>query len=1248
MAGVGSEPPGSFHRQGLVKRMSTARLSSAASLLAILIGLLAVFGWWLGIPILYTTMSGLPNMMLVTATAVILTGAGLLLASGDLPPLRRNIVRACALAVVAGVAVFQLALGGEYAPSPATSFVLVLLGITLLLLQASRPPVLVLGALSVFALTLPLCRLTELLLTLGSDRHAAGGFFATTSLNSSLALCLLAGPALFLHPRLPFGRILFSADPFTQLIRMIMPLGVIVPVVLAALIEFVVKHESKHAHFAVIASLGLLSALYTALIWRGYEKLQSTTAALKEREKTTRAIMDSLPHAIAVTDSNGQILKVNDTWREFAASNGADRATWIGNGINYLDSCRQAVDDAYAQDALAGIEAVLARHRDAFAFEYPCHSPDQQRWFLMRANRLRDAHDGMVISHIDVTERKLAELRTLRDREQQFSLRQMLETVLHGGSLEETLGQCLDQLLAVPWLAVLPHGGIHLMDAEGENLELTVSRNLPAEVSCLCGHLPVNRCLCGKAAASGQTVFASHVDPRHEVTYPDMVDHGHYCVPMFGQERQVIGVLVLYVEPGSPPDQERKKFLEWAADILASFVLRKRGEDALQKARAALERQQVQLADEVRERTSELATNEARTRAVLHTMADGVVQIDAAGTILLTNFAVGSMFGYEPEELAGQNVNILMPEPDRSRHDGYLQSYQQTRQAKIVGRQLEVRGRRKDGSTFPLELAVNELVDDAGITFIGVMRDLTLHHEMLRAQQVALEETQRLANMKSAFLANMSHEIRTPLSAVMGFARISMRENEGRRSQATSVRILEAGEHLLEVINDILDFSKIEAGKLKVERRPFQLASVLEASLTYVGETAKSKGVEVAVSAADDLPAWVTGDSLRIKQILINLLSNAVKFTPRGSVKLTARRLEGVNLCFSVEDTGIGMTPEQLGRLFDAFEQADSSTSREYGGTGLGLAISRRLSLLMDGSITVESTPGEGSVFTLTLPLPEAPPQSEPARIRSAASKRLAGLRLLVADDVEANRLIIDDLLQQEGAQAEYATNGRDALDLLARHGSEAFDAVLMDVQMPVLDGLEATSEIRKCAPRLPVIGLTAHALADERDKCLAAGMVDHVTKPVDTEALVAAILRHATPPQVLQPVAVTATNPPEPASGSQLVDWSALRTRFNQKESFLLKLVASAMPSLDDAEQKLTAAIARHDYETLIFAAHTLRGLAGNLSARTVSDLAKAADSAARQGQPEAFELAGQLILLLDTLRAEFNAFSRPADGAA
>jgi len=1202
----------------------------------------------MGIRLLYAVSPALPAMPPGAAILTILSGTGLLLTAGDLNPMRRHIVRACALAVVALATAFLLGFASEYAPFPAASFNLALLGIGLLLIQASRPPVLVLGSLSVFSLALPLCRLLEVLLAQFIERIEAAGFFFTTSLNVALALSLLAGPALFLHPRLPFGRLLFSANPYSSMIRMIMPLCVVVPVGLAIFIEVMSTYQSQTVHLAIITALGLLGAVYSALIWHGYEKLQCTTAALHEKEATTRSIMDSLPHAIAVIDHGGRIVSVNDSWRHFALDNVANAMTQTGLGLNYLDTCRSAQGNAYAREALVGIEDVIDGCRDAFALEYPCHAPDRQRWFSMRVNPLPAENGGVVISHLDITKRKLAELESQHDREQQTALRQILETVLYGNTLETTLERCLDLLLAVPWLAILPRGGIHLMADKGDHLDLTVSRGLQEGVLRQCQHLPLNRCLCGKAAAAKKTLFASHVDPRHEIAYPNMPDHGHYCIPMFGNRQKVIGVLVLYLQAGAQRNTFREQFLDTAAGILASFVLRKRGEDALAKSHTALEQQQLLLEEQVRDRTADLATSEARTRAVLHTMADGVIQIDSRGIILIANYAVSTLFGYEHEELIGNNVSLLMPEPHHSQHDGYLENYMRTRAGNVIGKRVEVSGRRKDGSLFPLEMAINELVDDNGITFIGVLRDLTRQQALEQAQAAALAEARRLTQLKSTFLANMSHEIRTPLSAVMGFARIGMRENQGRSSHATCARILEAGEHLLGVVNDILDFSKIEAGKLRIEARPFMPAAVIDASRMFVAEAARNKGLELVTDIASDLPAWVTGDALRVEQILTNLLSNAVKFTPAGHVTLKVSQASGSTLRFRVEDTGIGMSTEQLGHLFHAFEQADSTTTREYGGTGLGLAISRRLSQMMGGDISVVSMPGSGSIFTLELPLPATIPADEPAHATPVeGSRRLAGLRLLAADDIEANRLILDDLLLQEGARTVFANDGQQVLDLLAEHGCEAFDAVLMDVQMPVLDGYAATLEIRKRAPYLPVIGLTAHALAEEREKCLAAGMVEHVTKPIDPEVLVRTILQHvgiapAQQPAAIPPIAV----PAEPTFPDRLVDWPALHARFSKKDGFLRKLAASALTSLDDSEQKLADAIARRDFEALAFTAHSLKGMAGNLFAQRVFDLAKAADMAARDRQPVAFELAGQLIEMFRAFRADLAVIADPKDG--
>ena len=1219
--------------------MAAARASFLSATLAILIGILALIGWWLGVPALYSVLPDLPAMVPATAVLVVLTGSGLLLTPAAASSATQKIAAlACAVPVVATSALFLFWQGTIPMPASATSFVLLALGIALLLLQLAKPPELLLGGVSVFAVTLPLYRVAECLLRLGQHHEVtAGDPFATTALNTALALCLLAGPALFLHPRLPFGRNLFAADASARLMRVIMPWGTIAPVLMAVVIEYGIHHEAGVTIFVIIAALGLFGAMATAALWRGYDKLRVATAVLQRNEGLTRSIMDSLPHSIAVIDRNGTIVSVNASWRSFAASNAADPATFAGIGLDYLDSCRRIPDDAFAQQALAGIEGLLAGRHEGFALEYPCHSPEQQRWFALRASPLRDGSGGLVISHIDITERKLAELHTQHDREQQASLRQMLETIVHGETLDKTLGECLDLLLAVPWLAVLPRGGIHLMAENGEHLDLTVSRGLPAAVRSQCGHLPLDRCLCGKAAASHQLVFASRVDARHEVSYPNMADHGHYCVPLLDSRQQVMGVLVLYLVAGSRPEPAREQFLHTVADILASYILRKRSEMALQAAEAELRQEREQLELKVHERTTELATSEARTRAVLHTMADAVILIDSRGSVLLANYAITPLFGYEPEEIIGRNVSMLMPEPERSRHDGYLARYRATLQHRIIGRRLEVSGQRKDGTTFPLELAVNELVDDAGITFIGVLRDLTLQRTAERSLETARREAERLARIKSDFLANMSHEIRTPLGAVLGFARIGMRENRGRRSHAICERIFKSGEHLLAVVNDILDFSKIEAGKLIIDPHPMPLAGVIDEAVGLVADRAAEKNLVLQSRSAAGLPAWVLGDALRIRQILVNLLTNAVKFTERGQVELSVAR-ERDDIRFTVRDEGIGMTDEQLARLFQPFEQADSSTTRKHGGSGLGLTISLQLARLMGGDIDVVSVPGRGSTFTLRLPLPEAAAAAqEKAEGAPGTTRRLVGIRVLAAEDIDVNRLILADMLEQEGALVVFAQNGLEAV-MRVEADPDACDVVLMDVQMPVMDGYAATRRIAQIAPRLPVIGLTAHALAEEREHGREAGMIDHVTKPIEPDVLVATILRHlaARPAAQSAPVEAPPAAPPAPTIPDRLIDWPALSARFGNKEDFVRKLIASALDSLGDSGQKLAAAIAERDFKALAFLAHSLKGVAGNLLAQQAFELAQATDGAARNGLPEAFELAARLAELVAALRAE------------
>jgi signal transduction histidine kinase/CheY-like chemotaxis protein/HPt (histidine-containing phosphotransfer) domain-containing protein len=511
-----------------------------------------------------------------------------------------------------------------------------------------------------------------------------------------------------------------------------------------------------------------------------------------------------------------------------------------------------------------------------------------------------------------------------------------------------------------------------------------------------------------------------------------------------------------------------------------------------------------------------------------------------------------------------------------------------------------------------------------------------------RTQQLdeANRALRKLAQTRSDFLANMSHEIRTPLNAVLGFAQTGVRDNAGRKAQINFRRILDSGQHLLGIINDILDFSKIEAGKLLIEEIPFRLVDVIDRATTLTTEWAREKKLDFQVSLGPDLPEVVTGDPQRLGQILLNLLSNSIKFTDTGKVSLSVS-CDGDQGIFRVTDSGIGMTQEQIGRLFAAFEQADSSTTRRFGGTGLGLAISQRLTMTMGGSLTAHSQLGSGSTFELRLPLPasqEAPTQTTPDLYAPPATEkrplpRLNGLRILVAEDTEINRFVLDDMLTPEGASLTFVDNGQKAVNWVGTHGADSLDLILMDIQMPIMDGHEATRRLQQIAPELPVIGLTARALAEERAQSLAAGMVQHLSKPVDGESLVAAILHYA----LRQPLPLAAEASTSPPTAS-LIDWEALTQSFSGRQPAINRLLDMAEQGHAETPARIRDTVCNHDHQALASLAHILKGSMGHMQARSVCELAAKTEVAARAGDADCFSLAEMLASEMDALLAQLR----------
>ncbi|MEO5354828.1 MAG: ATP-binding protein [Magnetococcus sp. XQGC-1] len=508
-----------------------------------------------------------------------------------------------------------------------------------------------------------------------------------------------------------------------------------------------------------------------------------------------------------------------------------------------------------------------------------------------------------------------------------------------------------------------------------------------------------------------------------------------------------------------------------------------------------------------------LRESEQRFRAVTESAVEAIVTIDAQGSIITWNRGAEQMFLLAESEALGSSVELLMPEPFRARHRQGIARVNQMGHggSRVIDATLELYGLRRDGTEFPLELSVSSWFVAEQRFYSGILRDISDRKKNEAMLHAAKEEAEAATLAKSQFLATMSHEIRTPINALLGMGELLL-ETTLTDEQRHFLEISnQSGAALLALINDILDLSKIEAGQMDLECIPFDLHHLLAGTAEILALLARDKGNSLQLQMADTLPRWVLGDPARLRQVLLNLIGNAIKFTQQGCVTISAIPETGEQILFAVADTGIGITPEKQEAIFLPFNQADSSVTRKFGGTGLGLTICRQIIQHAGGRIGVTSSPGEGSIFSFVLPLPPTDaPGSSPVLSTTLTQKRKQGslahpAAILLVEDSEENQVLIRAYLKKSNCRLDIAGNGAEAVEKVREND---YDLILMDIQMPVMDGYAATQAIRAWeqaqggGQSIPIIALTADAMKEAAERAQAVGCDFYLTKPISKKRL--------------------------------------------------------------------------------------------------------------------------------------------------
>ncbi|MCG8404825.1 MAG: PAS domain S-box protein [Phycisphaerales bacterium] len=805
---------------------------------------------------------------------------------------------------------------------------------------------------------------------------------------------------------------------------------------------------------------------------------------LRASESFLRAVLDGQSAHIAILDNEGNIINTNRAWKEFWVTNGGKSEA--ERDMNYLEACENATGPC-RNDALTvatAIRKVLRGESNYESLTYACHSDLTRRWFMVVVTPIGPQQSGVVVVHSNITE-QITSQEALRLANEENSL---LARVAKRTSNAVIV---TDAQRRITWIndGFTRMSGYTIQDAlnksPGELLQCEKTDPTTARVM---------RDACRTGRPFRGEILNRGKDGREYWLDIDIQ-------PQFDSEGVLTG------------------FMAVNSDITELVLARERAEQALREIEAL--------------------------RAALdeHTL---VSIADRSGKIIDVNTGFCRISGYSREELLGQDHRIL----NSGTHPKSF--WVDMRKTIASGRSWrgEVCNRCKDGSRYWVDSKVVPYFGSDGEIekYVSIRFDITAQkaaEQSLRETMEQLESQTMVAHnlaaeaeaasiAKSEFLANMSHEIRTPLTAILGFAETLSDTLKDPRNQEAASTIKRNGEHLLGIINDILDISKVEAGKMTMEtirRNPVQIIADV-ASLMKV--KADGAGLTLDFEYDGDIPETIQTDPTRLRQILINLIGNAIKFTEVGGVRLITSfvddNLKPV-LQFDVVDTGIGMTVEQIAKLFQPFTQADTSTTRRFGGTGLGLTISKRFAKILGGDISVVDTePGVGTRFRLTI---ATGPLKGVKMVQNSASDMIVenqtkaatgettvniqGVRILLAEDGPDNQRLITHLLKKAGADVTVQENGQLAMEaaLTALDDGTPFDVILMDMQMPVMDGYQATRRLREHGYAGPIIALTAHAMDGDRQKCINAGCDDYATKPIDRKKLISTISRHAASAEV-------------------------------------------------------------------------------------------------------------------------------------